>query len=73
MTERKLSWRQQIKPSENGLCRLGIFVNTTSNKLFYGSDYGAEEVTNRIRAEHAYVDDDGYVCVRIERRVQDGE
>ncbi len=69
--DKKQSPRQILTPSKNGLCRLGIYVNYASGNLFY-SNYRDEcdNSTNRIKAKKAWIDDDGLVCVEVERRKQ---
>lgn len=68
--ERIGSPRQVLKPSKDGLCRLGIYVNSRSQNLFYADYVGSETCINRIKPKRVWLDDDGLICCEIERRNQ---
>lgn len=59
--------RYVFKPSPDGLVRLGIYENYVSHNLFY-SAYNGIESLNRIKPSRVWLDEDGCICVEIERR-----
>lgn len=56
-----------LKPSRNGVRRLGIYVNESSGNLFFST---ASSAVNRIKPKKIWLDEEGYICVEIERRTK---
>jgi len=49
--------------------RTGIYVNQRSGNLFHGPATKNEpNCTNRIIPDNVYLDEDGYICVDVDRR-----
>ncbi len=56
---------ETLKPSRDGVRKLGIYKNSGSGNLFYSCASGAR---NRVKPDKVYLDDDGFICVVIEQR-----
>lgn len=63
---RSTSTRQQLKPNPYGVCRMGLYVNDKSSNLFY-AQYD-EHASNRIKPTDVYIDNDGAICIDVDRR-----
>lgn len=70
MNDRKMSPRQVLYPVDD-VCRLGLYVNNSSGKLFYAT-YD-EHADNRINPEKVWLDENGAIHVKVERRLAKDE
>lgn len=59
---------RQVLHSESDVYRLNLFVNGRSGNIFYATADGTEHCTNRIKPESVWLDDDGRICAKVDRR-----
>lgn len=67
LEQKRQACRETVKPNPRGVVRLAIYRNTVSNNLFYAKY--EESTINRVPVKSVYIDDDGAICVDIERRI----
>lgn len=63
---KKTSTRQMLHFNKDA-CKLGLFVSCTG-AIGYGCGEGMEAATNRISPDKVWIDADGFIHVKVERR-----